>query len=133
MADYVAKLRKQKFAATDTPRPGCARSEDSRHIPAEVKRAVWQRDGGQCTYTSDTGHRCEERSGLEYDHIVPYALGGEATAGNIRLLCPAHNQLEAERTYGIEFMKHKRERPREPLASPGFGAATVIPPLPPGT
>jgi hypothetical protein len=106
---YVAQLRKQKFAATDAPRPARARSEDSRHVPAAVKRAVQERDQGQCTYVSPTGHRCEERSGLEYDHIVPYALGGEATASNLRLRCHAHNQYEAERTYGAQFMRNKRE------------------------
>ena len=28
---------------------------------------------------------------------------------NMRLLCRAHNQYEAERTYGAEFMRRKRE------------------------
>src|SRR5205814_10088237 len=46
---YVAQLRKTKFAATDAPRPGRERSSDSRHLPAEVKRAIYERDGGQCT------------------------------------------------------------------------------------
>ena len=45
---------------------------------------------------------------MQYDHIDPYAKGGEATVGGIRLLCRAHNQYEAERTFGVEFMRHKR-------------------------
>jgi 5-methylcytosine-specific restriction endonuclease McrA len=110
---YVAQLRKQKFADTDKPRTSGARSEDSRHIPAGVRREVWKRDQGQCTYVSPSGHRCQERCGLQYDHIVPYAQGGAATAGNVRLLCQTHNQLEAERTYGAGFMEHKREQARE--------------------
>jgi len=109
---YVERLRKQKFGATDTPRPGRERNPDSRHIPEEVKRAVWAREGGQCAYKSANGHRCEERAGLEYDHIVPYARGGDSTVINVRLLCPAHNQFEADRTYGSEFTKQKREARR---------------------
>jgi len=74
-----------------------------------VKRIVRKRDKGQCTHVSETGHRCEERSILEYDHILEYARGGEATASNIRLRCRAHNRLGAERTYGAAFMEQKRE------------------------
>jgi 5-methylcytosine-specific restriction endonuclease McrA len=107
------KLERRKFAATERPHAGPRRSNtDARHIPAEVRRAVWHRDGGQCAFTSDTGHRCQERKDLQFDHIDPYARGGNATVGGMRLLCRAHNQFEAERTYGAEFMRQKRERAR---------------------
>jgi hypothetical protein len=46
---------------------------------------------------------------LEFDHILPVARGGESTADNLRLRCRAHNQYEAERTFGAEFMRQKRE------------------------
>jgi CRISPR/Cas system Type II protein with McrA/HNH and RuvC-like nuclease domain len=59
---------------------------------------------------SDEGHRCEERSGLEFDHIKPFAIGGDSSASNVRLLCSTHNQYEAERTYGADFMSLKRGR-----------------------
>ncbi|HKQ56815.1 MAG TPA: HNH endonuclease [Candidatus Eisenbacteria bacterium] len=103
------KLLKRKCAATDRPRPGRQRSADSRNVPAEVRRAVWERDGGQCTFTSDTGHRCTERKDVQFDHIDPYARDGASSVSNIRLLCRAHNQYEAERTYGAEFMRQKRK------------------------
>jgi hypothetical protein len=45
---------------------------------------------------------------VEFDHIEAFARGGEATVDGIRLLCRAHNQYEAERTFGAEFMRHKR-------------------------
>jgi 5-methylcytosine-specific restriction endonuclease McrA len=103
------KLLQRKYAQTERPRAGHPSSNpDSRHIPADVRRAVRKRDGGRCTFTSDTGHRCEERKDLEFDHIEPYARGGEASVGGIRLLCRAHNQYEAERAFGVEFMRHKR-------------------------
>ncbi len=54
---------------------------------------------------------------MQYDHIDPYAKGGKATVGGIRLLCPAHNQFEAERAYGTEFMRHKRDAARAARAS----------------
>jgi hypothetical protein len=103
------KLLQRKCAQTEQPRRGRHSKADSRHIPAEVRRAVLKRDGGRCTFASDTGHRCEERKDLQFDHIEPYAKGGEATVGGIRLLCRAHNQFEAERAFGVEFMRHKRE------------------------
>jgi hypothetical protein len=109
MENFVEKLRKQKFGATDSPRPAREPNPESRHIPEDVKRAVWDRDGGQCAFMSEDGHRCQERSNLEYDHIVPFSRGGTATVSNIRLLCWAHNQLEAERTFGAEFMDQKRK------------------------
>ena len=31
------------------------RSTNPRHVPAEVKRAVWARDGGQCTFVGENG------------------------------------------------------------------------------
>jgi hypothetical protein len=105
----IEHLRKKKFGATDSPRAGREHDPQSRHIPNEVRRAVWARDGGQCTFVRTDGRRCQERSSLEFDHIEPYARGGMPTVHNIRLLCAAHNQLEAERTYGVEFMRHKRE------------------------
>ena len=104
----MREQEKSKFAATSRPRPQ-RRGKSARHIPAEVKRRVRERDGGRCTFVSDQGQRCPERSGLEYDHIEPVGRGGTATVSGIRLRCRAHNQLDAERTYGAEFMRHKRE------------------------
>jgi hypothetical protein len=59
-----AQVEKRKFAATD--RPGHSRpSADPRHIPAAVKRAVRERDGGRCSFVSDAGKRCESRIRIE--------------------------------------------------------------------
>jgi 5-methylcytosine-specific restriction endonuclease McrA len=82
-------------------RPGTDKgSGRSRHIPNEVKRAVWYRDGGQCAFVSDTGRRCMERSFLELHHVQPYALDGPATVGNIALRCRRHNHYESEMVFG---------------------------------
>jgi hypothetical protein len=107
----IVEVEKQKFGATSRPHRGRSGNfqQLSRHIPAEVKRRVWERDGGRCAFVSDSGHRCETRSRLEFDHILEFARGGLATEGNIRLLCQAHNQYRAERAFGADFMKRKRE------------------------
>jgi 5-methylcytosine-specific restriction endonuclease McrA len=112
----VKTLERDKFAATDHPRAGRPRSADSRHVPAEVRREAWARDGGRCTFTSDTGQRCAETRDLEYDHIDPYARDGPATAGNVRLLCRVHNQYEAERAFGADLMREKRDAARRRAA-----------------
>jgi hypothetical protein len=127
-AALLEKLQKAKFAATERPRtrqdrPVAARAVtagetgqtanlQTRHIPAEVKRAVWKRDGGRCTFVGPSGHRCPARSFLEFDHREAFARGGQATVEGIRLLCRAHNQYAAEQTFGSEFMRRKRERAR---------------------
>ena len=110
---YAALLEKKKHAATEHPRAQRRQKPGSRHISAHVMRIVRKRDKGQCTYVSDTGHRCEARSDLEYDHVLGYARGGEATVSNIRLRCRAHNRLGAEHTYGAEFVRHKIEKATE--------------------
>src|SRR4030095_9961782 len=105
----AAKLEKQKFAATERPARRRRRlGPDSRYVPSHVKRAVWKRDKGQCTFVSEGGKRCESRWDLEFDHVQEYARGGEATTSGIRLRCRTHNQYEAERTFGATFMEHKR-------------------------
>lgn len=93
-------VARTKMAATAAPQADRITSPGSRHIPAAVKRRVWFRDRGQCTFVSKQGRRCKERSFLELHHIQPFALGGEPTLGNITLRCRGHNALEAEQVFG---------------------------------
>lgn len=119
----VHELERKKFAATDRPRrqvaigattkrapaaagspaPSRTASPDraTRHIPADVKRAVWMRDQGRCAFRSPGGARCSAQGPLEFDHIRPHADGGNATIENVRLLCRAHNQYEARQFFGV--------------------------------
>jgi 5-methylcytosine-specific restriction endonuclease McrA len=107
----IEKLEKQKFAKTARSRPSRG-SESERYIPAEVRRTVWERDHGRCTFVSEHGKRCEALKRLEFDHIDPVARGGQATVDSIRLRCRAHNQYTAECTFGARFMEKKREAAR---------------------
>jgi 5-methylcytosine-specific restriction endonuclease McrA len=74
------------------------------HIPAAVRREVWSRDEGKCTWPLDSGGICGSTTRLEIDHVVPRARGGASTVDGCRLLCAAHNQLAARQVYGDEWM-----------------------------
>ena len=107
--ELVTQLEQRRFAETDQPRP--RRSHASgRYVPAEVRREVWKRDEGRCSFLGANGHRCGSRRRLGFDHATPVARGGETTAANLRLRCRAHNQYEAERVFGEAFMRVRRER-----------------------
>jgi hypothetical protein len=111
----ILALERRKLAATERPRQRRS-SASKRYIPAEVKRQVSQRDGGQCTFVSESGHRCSERRFLEFDHVDSVARGGYPTSENLRLRCRAHNQYAAERTFGRGFMDAKRQEARRRVA-----------------
>jgi 5-methylcytosine-specific restriction endonuclease McrA len=136
----VRELEQQKFARAVRSRPRRG-AVHGRCIPTDVRRAVWERDGGQCTFVSAQGQRCAACKWLEFDHVHEFARGGEATVSGIRLRCQAHNQYEAERTYGAEFMRHKRlaaaearAARRSKAAERSKAAASVCPhPRPMGT
>lgn len=95
----------------------------SRHIPRAVRRAVAERDGQRCTYVSPAGIRCNQTRRLEFNHITPYACGGEATVDGINLLCKTHNDLKARLDFGEAHMAAAKTRGR----SRGRG---VAPPKP---
>lgn len=84
----------------------------SRHIPASIRRAVWDRDDGQCTFVGAQGRLCRARRFLELDHAEPVAQGGATSVENLRLRCRAHNQYEADRVFGEGFMSRKRDQAR---------------------
>jgi len=102
---YLAHLEKQRFGT----KPGAAAAGNGRHIPKPLRRLVFERDGGRCAFVGADGHRCEATRRLEVDHITPIAHGGMTEPGNLRLLCRAHNQYEAERVMGKEHVQEKRE------------------------
>jgi hypothetical protein len=108
----IAQLERRKFAHTPRPRstrPEQAKPAAPRTVPAPVRRAVHRRDEGRCAFVGRDGHRCSARRRLEFDHVVPLARGGRATPDGMRLLCRAHNRYEAERVFGVNFVRRRQE------------------------
>jgi hypothetical protein len=95
----VAQAERTKIAAAARPRPARSTQSTSRHVPAAVKRAVWERDQGRCAFEGPHG-RCRETGQLEFHHLVPFAAGGRTVAANLALRCRAHNQFESDEWFG---------------------------------
>jgi len=53
-------------------------------VARELRRAVFERDGGRCV-------ECGSRFELQYDHVIPLALGGASTLANLQILCAPCN------------------------------------------
>jgi 5-methylcytosine-specific restriction endonuclease McrA len=54
-------------------------------IPRALRLAVWERDGGACAH-------CGSRFDIQYDHVIPLALGGATSAENLQILCGECNR-----------------------------------------
>jgi hypothetical protein len=133
------RVKKQRFGVGSKPRgrrerhspenaatakahePAC-----SRHIPLAVRREVYERDGGQCTFVDDQGRRCSARA-VELHHVQPFAAEAAHAADIITLHCRAHNQLQARRDFGADYVAErieqakrmkKRRRGRQARSSP---------------
>ena len=81
--ETIVRINKRQLLAYDE-------DNESRHIPHDVKIAVWQRDQGKCV-------QCSATSYLEFDHIIPHAKGGANTIANVQLLCRKCNLEKSDR------------------------------------
>ncbi len=107
----IEQVKKERFATGRKARPAPADEADaatSRHVPDAIKREVFERDGGRCTFTDEHGGRCGETGALEFDHLDGFARTHLHRADRIRLLCRAHNQHAADQMYGRAFMERAR-------------------------
>ena len=124
VTEKLQRLEARRFARTQAPRKTLSQSETSptaRQIPAAVKRAVYERDGGRCRYEDEQGRRCTARQGLEFHHRRPFGHGGDHSVDNVSLACKCHNAYLAEVDYGREAIaRHRRSgtRPLEATPSP---------------
>ncbi|HEY3353018.1 MAG TPA: hypothetical protein VGQ83_07200 [Polyangia bacterium] len=99
----VRELKRTRFGATERPRTSAADADGthrSAHVPNAIKRAVAERDGGQCTFVDAAGRRCQARRFLEYHHGDPQGQGGVHSVELITLRCRGHNGHAAARDYG---------------------------------
>lgn len=58
-------------------------------ISSEIRRVVFERDGGRCV-------ECDSNFDLQYDHVLPVALGGATTVENLQLLCADCNRRKSD-------------------------------------
>jgi hypothetical protein len=96
-------------ASAPAPASSCVsppprRSRRSRHVPADVWRAVWERDRGRCAWPLESGGVCGSTHRVELDHVDGFALGAGTTVDACRLLCRAHQLVSARRLYGDDLM-----------------------------
>jgi hypothetical protein len=54
-------------------------------IPEDVAQFVFSRDGGRCC-------ACGSTAELQFDHVIPVALGGSSAAENLQVLCGPCNR-----------------------------------------
>jgi hypothetical protein len=92
------------------PEPAVPRRR-GRYVPADVRRAVFERDEARCTFIDDSGRRCPETHRLELHHLLAFARGGDSTEENLTLRCQAHNALAAENDFGRDFVDAARASP----------------------
>lgn len=98
ISEKLANEMPNKLLCNATPAPKVV----GRYISAEIKSAIRSRDGGCCTFTSAiTGKKCGSKFQIQYDHIKPFACGGETNFSNLRLLCANHNRWRAEKQFGL--------------------------------
>lgn len=78
----VSRAQAQVVAAPGASQP-MARVRG--YVSDEVKQFVWSRDQGRCT-------QCGAGSELQYDHVIPVALGGGSDPSNLQILCGPCNR-----------------------------------------
>jgi hypothetical protein len=128
----VEDAKRKKFAETSRPTPSNRSKREeprpaSRHIPAEVKRAVAARDRGRCAFVARSGRRCGSRDFVEFHHKEPWARSRRHRVEGIELRCRAHNHYAAVQDYGAAHMercrgsgrKNTQPRTRAGASSPG--------------
>jgi hypothetical protein len=109
--DLLLQHHGKSKGLTSRPRQR-TRPPKAKHIPASVRREVWERDEGRCQWPVDSGGVCGSTTRVQFDHIVPRAKGGPSTTANTRLLCAPHNQISARRVFGDRWID--RFAPRRP-------------------
>jgi hypothetical protein len=125
LRELVNRLEKRKYGSAQS-KPGETAPDQvprqrgatprHRYIPAPIRREVFERDAGRCTYVDATGQRCRETHCLETHHLQAFGLGGEHEVVNLILRCRAHNALAAEEDFGRAFVERKRTTRHESFA-----------------
>jgi 5-methylcytosine-specific restriction endonuclease McrA len=121
VSEKLQRLDARRFGKTKAPRKtlaGTVTTPGSRRVPAALRRAVYERDEGRCTYVDQQRRRCAQRHRLEFHHDFPFCKGGDTSLLNLKLFCEQHNRYLAEVDYGkatvqarVQQRLSKKERP----------------------
>jgi len=68
----LERLEAKRFGKAKKPRKSLEQADTSpgsRYISAPVRRVVYVRDGGQCTFVGKDGRRCTERKDVEFHEL----------------------------------------------------------------
>jgi hypothetical protein len=106
----VASSRSNEMGPTDEP-------AKSRRVASEVSERVHERGSYQCVFRGSDGTRCTAQTGLQIDHRDPFAIFHSNNESRLRILCAAHNRLEAERIFGPAFIQRKIDERRNGKSS----------------
>jgi hypothetical protein len=78
------KTRRVQRAVALMQQDGPPPSSQRDIIAEAVRLEVWRRGAGRCV-------ACGSKGRLQFDHVIPVALGGAGTVENLQLLCAACN------------------------------------------
>ena len=84
------RLRRRIARARDLMEAEAAAAGPRREpIPEDVRVEVFRRDGGRCV-------ACGSAELLQFDHVIPVALGGASTPANLQVLCAPCNRAKGD-------------------------------------
>jgi hypothetical protein len=85
--NYIFNLALEKLLIDKYHLNTSGRNQESttRYIPTEIRKRVYLRDKGRC-------QNCKSVYKVEFDHILPFSMGGKSSEENLRLLCFSCNQ-----------------------------------------
>jgi hypothetical protein len=93
-------------AMAQAPAPASSRGT----VPEDMKQYVWTRDQGRC-------RQCGSNTELQFDHIIPWSMGGATSPENLQVLCGPCNRRKGASVAS----------PNGPVASPTLPPAGWYP------
>ena len=100
----IDHVKKERFGVGRKPRqPSAVAVQEetfSRHIPDAIKRKVYERDAGRCTFVDERGRRCPATGNLEFEHVDGFLLTHLQDEDRIRLMLERARSLRASTCSG---------------------------------